>query len=234
MVTANANFLTGLACLRDSGEQWKDYQFTLELLNAVIVSEWSMGNHEMSLHYSEDVLKNATSLEDKSTAYLYRMKAFGKNENHNHGEAVQEGLKICEIYGLKFPNSPKRSDSIKENMQLKAALRLRPLTSLSKLPPTEDSSVFELLNSLQVYSTTSGNMDLESLVAKRAIRLAIQRGISAAFVSNLVTHAASIDLSKVKTARKYALAAEQILEVFREDKFLYAETRLLIDQLSFM
>merc|ERR1712194_128644 len=155
------------------------------------------------------------------------MKALGKDENHNYGEAVQEGIKICEIYGIKFPNFPKKSDSIKESMQLKAALRNRPLTALSKLPQSEDSSVFELLKSLQLYSNTSGNTDLGSLLVKRAIRLSLQRGISAAFVCILVTYAATMDSSNVKTARKYAQAAENILEVFREDKYFYAETRLL-------
>lgn len=230
---ANLNFLAGLACLNDSGKKWDDYRFTLELLNAVIASEWSMGNHEMSLYHSEEVFKHGRSLEDKSVAYLYRMKAFGKDKNHNYGEAVQEGLKTCEMFGVKFPNRPRRSYAMKESLQLKVALGKRPLTSLSELPPTKDPVVFELLKSLQLYSTTSGNNDLGSLVVKRAIRLTLQRGISVALAAILVTYALTLDSIKPKTARKYALAAENILEVFREDKHMYAETRLMFNRLSF-
>ena len=232
---ANANFLAGLACLAASGSMWTDYDFTLELLDAVMTSEWGMDHHDQALEHSSDVLRNAKSLEDKSTAYLYRMKGFGVNAAGDDGrQAVREGLEICKIYGLKFPYPAKKPHLLKESAQLKAALRGRPLTALSKLPPTRDAAPFERLRALQGYARAACDGDLEALLVHRAVRLALKGGISVALVAILATHASALPSSKVGTAKKYALAAEKMLEEFREDKCLYAETRLLFDQLDFM
>lgn len=228
-VAANANFLAALACLEDTGEKWKGvvYQFTLQLLEKVIEVTFSVGQFEMSFSHIQDILENAVSLEDKFTAYLYRMKTLAEGENRDYAIGVVEGLKICDVYGIKFPDSPKKSDLMKESMQLKAALRGRPLTVLANLPMAEDSSMFLLLKELIVYANFSGNHDLVCLISDRSISLALQRGLSKDLMTILTIRAGFLarDTSKLKAANKFAAAAEQVLEPFREEnKVLCAET----------
>ena len=131
------------------------------------------------------------------------------------------------MYGIKFPDSPKKSDLMKESMQLKAALRGRPLTVLANLPMAEDSSMFLLLKELIVYANFSGNHDLVCLISDRSISLALQRGLSKDLMTILTIRAGFLarDTSKLKAANKFAAAAEQVLEPFREEnKVLCAET----------
>eukprot|EP00957_Ditylum_brightwellii_P010250 775500-Ditylum_brightwellii.AAC.1 len=84
MIGANINLNDCLTCLNQSGEKWKDYDFTLNLLNELMESEYSIGKFEMAFMHLEDVLENATSLDDKFTAYFYKMKTFAEEENRDY------------------------------------------------------------------------------------------------------------------------------------------------------
>lgn len=229
----NENFLSALACLNDSKSKWKDkeYQFTLLVLNEVIMSEFSVGHFEMAFSHVQDVLENALSLEDKFTAHLYRMKALAEGENRDYKIGVAEGLKICDLYGYKFSNPPKKSDLMKASVQLKAALRNRPLTVLGDLPLANDTAIFQLLQEVLVYASFSGNRDLVTLISDRAIYLALQKGLSQELMSILTLRATNLakDLSKLKTANKVAVAAEKISEIFRdENKVAYKQAQLIL------
>eukprot|EP00957_Ditylum_brightwellii_P099253 7560354-Ditylum_brightwellii.AAC.1 len=61
---ANANLNYGLTCLIHSGEKWKEYEFTLTLLNELIESEFNVGKYELAFAHVQDVLEHATSLDD--------------------------------------------------------------------------------------------------------------------------------------------------------------------------
>eukprot|EP00957_Ditylum_brightwellii_P203854 15336548-Ditylum_brightwellii.AAC.1 len=114
---------------------------------------------------------------------------------------------------------------------METALRKQPLTVLSKLPPTEESTVFRLLKEVQYYAVLEGNKDLTALMTKRAIRLSLQKKIlSKDMVSILATHTRLLgqDITKAKLANAYGNAAEKASEVFREDKGLYSEVQVVL------
>mmetsp|Transcript_35410 Transcript_35410/g.51876 ORF Transcript_35410/g.51876 Transcript_35410/m.51876 type:complete len:1076 (-) Transcript_35410:385-3612(-) len=230
---ANVNLNDCLTCLNHSGEKWKDYDFTLNLFNELIASEFTVGKFELAYVHLQDVLENANSLDDKFTAYSYKIKTFAEGENRDYNKGVVVGLQICKMYGTTLPNSPKRTDLIKASVKLETELRNRPLTVLSKLPRTEVSTVFGLLKDVQHYAVLEGNNDLAALITKKAIRLSLQKNflskdmvpILASHVNVLVKGLAK-DISKAKLAYAYANAAEKTSEVFREDKGLYYQVQM--------
>eukprot|EP00957_Ditylum_brightwellii_P165928 12633937-Ditylum_brightwellii.AAC.1 len=64
MLGANINLNDCLTCLNHSGKKWKDYKFMLNLLNELNESEYSSVKFKLAFAHLQDVLENATSLND--------------------------------------------------------------------------------------------------------------------------------------------------------------------------
>ena len=54
--------LRGLNCLKASGQEWREYEFTLDLYNALILSEYSLGKSDDALHLNVYITFSATNI----------------------------------------------------------------------------------------------------------------------------------------------------------------------------
>jgi len=231
-LNANANLNAGLKCLNDSGEKWKEYKFTLCLLNELIKSEYAIGKYDLASAHAQDVLENSTSRDEKFTAYFYKIKTIGEGEKRDYNNGVLEGLNIYKVYGINIPNSPKGIDLLKENVRLKMVLRKRPLNMLSELPRSEVSTVCKLFHIIAQYATFTKNQELAALITKRGIRLSLQKGVVSQDIVRLLllenVNRIAKSLSRAKQAFAYGCAAEKVSELFRDDRSFYHEVQVLL------
>lgn len=54
--------LRGLNCLKASGQEWREYEFTLDLYNALILSEYSLGKSDDALLLNVYITFSATNI----------------------------------------------------------------------------------------------------------------------------------------------------------------------------
>jgi hypothetical protein len=174
--------------LRESMERWqpfkwKDYDLSLEVCNAVIASEFTLGNQDRVTIVIDEVLDHAKCLRDKFSAYLHRVKSLC--ESKGYMTAAQEGVKILNMYSYNIPLKPTKLDLVREKMKLRLAFKSRSYASLANLSVTDDP-IFELFGAVCRNSLFSGQPRLVMVTAWTAVRRAIEKGIDRHFPFILV------------------------------------------------
>jgi predicted ATPase len=165
--------------LRESMERlqpfkWKDYDLSLEVHNAVIASEYALGNQDRVTIAIDEVLDHAKCLRDKFSAYLHRVKSLC--ETKDYMTAAQEGVKVLNKYSYNIPLKPTKLHMVREKMKLRLAFKSRSYASLTNMHVTNDP-VFELFCDVCKNSLFSGQPRLVMIVAWTAVRRAIEKGI---------------------------------------------------------
>ena len=166
--------------LRESMERlkpskWKDYNLSLELYNAVIASEYNLGNHDRMSAAINEVLDHATFLRDRYSAYLFMVKHLSDND---YRAGSHEGVKVLNMFSYNFPLQPTKVDMAREKTKLRFALKGRSFASLINLQVrvTEDP-IFELFAQVCRDSLFSRQPRLTTVVAWTAVRRAIKKGM---------------------------------------------------------
>ncbi len=165
--------------LRESMERvkpsnWKDYNLSLEVYNAVMASEYRLGNGDRMSTAIDEVLDHAICLRDKFSAYLHVVKHLSDSKGYRAGS--HEGVKVLNMFSHNIPLQPTKSDMVREKMKLRLALKGRSLASLISLQVIEDP-MLELFFQVCMDSLFSGQPRLVMVVAWTAIRCAIKKGI---------------------------------------------------------
>ena len=165
--------------LRESMERvkpskWKDYNLSLEVYNAVMASEYRLGNGDRMSAAIDEVLDHAMCLRHKFSAYLHVVKNLSDSKGYRAGS--HEGVKVLKMFSHSIPLQPTKSDMVREKMKLRLALKGRSLASLINLQIIEDP-MLELFFQVCMDSLFSGQPRLVMVVAWTAIRCAIKKGI---------------------------------------------------------
>jgi len=156
--------------------KWKDYDLSLEVFNAVIASEYTLGNGDRMTIAIEEVLDHAKSLQDKFSAYLHRVKSL--RESKDYRTAAHEGVKILNKFSYNIPLKPTKLDLVRKKMKLGLTFKSRSnsYAILTSLPLTEDP-IFELISQVCWDSLFSGQPHVLMMVAWSAVSRAIENGI---------------------------------------------------------
>eukprot|EP00984_Skeletonema_dohrnii_P035124 scaffold34618_cov202-Skeletonema_dohrnii-CCMP3373.AAC.1 len=153
--------------------KWKDYHLSLEVYNAVIVSEYTLGNQDRATIAIEEVLDNAKCLRDKVSAFLHRVKSLC--ETKDYAMAAHEGVRILNMFSYNIPLKPTKLDLVREKMKLRLAFKGRSYASLTNLPVVDDP-LTELFSEVGRDCLFSGQPRLVVVIAWTAVRRAIEKG----------------------------------------------------------
>lgn len=164
--------------------KWEDYELSLEVYNALIASEYIMGNHNRVTVAVDEVLDHAKSLTDKLSAYLYRVRS-QCDVTKDYKSAAREGAKILNMFSFNIPLEPTNLDLVREKMKLKLAFKSRSYSYLATLPVIEDP-LFELISYVCRDALFSSQPRLLMMVGYTAVRRAIKKGIDSHFPLILV------------------------------------------------
>ena len=171
--------MDALSSLEQSGQKWIDYNFTLDLLNAIIKCSFSLGRYEVTSETINEVLKHGKSLDDKMNAYLHDIDKYDPVNEYEEG--VKQGVAVLRMYGFDIPTSlsPSKTCMAKEDVKLQIALRNSYL-NLQKLSDQELPlmSVFQLVAR---YCLFTNRDTLSKLICWKAVIYASKRGFDRAF-----------------------------------------------------
>jgi len=168
-----------LKCLEASGTIWKEYGLTLEIYNAVIVSEFSLGFYDRAHEAIDKVLRNAKWSHDKVPAFFYQLKS-KQEQTSDLSQCLNEGIKILNLYGFGIPALITTKYKVTEGMKLKMALGKRSYSCLTKLP-LKDEPIFKLIWNVQLNMLFTSNIAPLVILSWKAIRYAMKRGIGRHF-----------------------------------------------------
>ena len=158
--------------------KWRYYDLSLEVFNAVIVSEYTLGNQDRATIAIEEVLGHAKFLRDKVTAFLHRVKSLC--ETKDYAMAAHEGVRILNMFSYNIPLKPTKLDLVREKMKLRLAFKGRSYASLTNLPVVDDP-LTELFSEVCRDCLFSGQPRLVVVIAWTAVRRAIEKGIGRCF-----------------------------------------------------
>ena len=213
--------------MESSGRTWKDYGVTLELYNAVIISDYAIGAYRHAKIYIQKVLDNAESLDDKLQAHIYEMLC-EINPTSNYTVGLSGGIKILNLYGFDVPKKISKTYLMKEELKLKMAMKHRSYSCLIKLPVAKDMPIFHLLMEVQRYALFTSNDKLLKVISWKALQLTIKNGMGKHLPVIVGILAASLaKQGKVKTAQELGKVAIALCDKVPEDKRNCAVTRFI-------
>lgn len=151
----------------------------------------------------DNVLNHAHSSDDKLLAQLYQMLC-KCDQTFDYAQGAMDGVRILNLHGFDIPPTLSKAYMVKEEMKLKLALHNRSYHScLTELHIKEDP-IFHLFRQTQKYSTYSSNDKLTKILSWKAIRYALQHGMSKEFPTIMVGLAALLaKQGEVKTAQEF-------------------------------
>jgi len=203
--------------------KWKDYDLSLEVYDAVIVSEYTLGNQDRVTIAIEEVLDHAKCLGDKVSAFLHRVKSLC--EKKDYAMAAHEGVKILNMFSYNIPLKPTKLDLVREKMKLRLAFKGRSYASLTNLPVVDDP-LTELFSEVGRDCLFSGQPRLVVVIAWTAVRRAIEKGIDRCFPLCLVMLGTLLGKKgNVRAANEIGNVALMISENFRKNKSDYSYTQ---------
>ena len=136
---------------------------------------WSTtGSYEKANKTIDKVLQHAKSIEEKIPAYSYQILC-KCDQTFDYKTGASDCVTVLNMYGFGIPSVENMSKAymMKEEMKVKAALRYRSYSCLTKLPFKEDP-IFALFVQGQKYSSYSGNDSVSSLLDVHATVLLAQ------------------------------------------------------------
>eukprot|EP00579_Thalassiosira_antarctica_P001484 CAMPEP_0201869558 /NCGR_PEP_ID=MMETSP0902-20130614/3031_1 /ASSEMBLY_ACC=CAM_ASM_000551 /TAXON_ID=420261 /ORGANISM="Thalassiosira antarctica, Strain CCMP982" /LENGTH=1165 /DNA_ID=CAMNT_0048395085 /DNA_START=172 /DNA_END=3669 /DNA_ORIENTATION=+ len=215
----------GQRCLVASGFMWEDYALTLELYNAVIVSDYSVGSLEHARIAIGEVLKHTKSLDDKLQAHRYQLLC-QTIETRDYSMGVEMGITILNLYGFNIPAKLKKTYMMKEQMKLKMAMKNRSYSCLVDLPLTY-APVLSIFYHVIRCALFSENKEVLKLLTWKAIKYSLKNGIDKDFPRVISMLGASLaKRGKVKAANELGNVSLQLTDNFREEKEICAITKM--------
>ena len=177
----------GLQCLKSSGKLWEDYNLTLSLLNSVIPCDRDLGYHDKATAAINEVLANAKTLDDKFIAKVNQF-MIKRDTTRDYGTAIEDGLKVLNMYGYNIPLKPTKADVVKQEMKVKMALKNRSYSCLAEIP-VQDDPIFQLFAHIcecAVFNPNQSHERLLTVLLKRLILRVIDKGMGKEFPSTFI------------------------------------------------
>eukprot|EP00571_Detonula_confervacea_P005110 CAMPEP_0172324898 /NCGR_PEP_ID=MMETSP1058-20130122/52584_1 /TAXON_ID=83371 /ORGANISM="Detonula confervacea, Strain CCMP 353" /LENGTH=516 /DNA_ID=CAMNT_0013041311 /DNA_START=150 /DNA_END=1697 /DNA_ORIENTATION=- len=174
IVKENELLEEGQRCLVLSGLMWKDYGLTLELYNAVIVSDYSVGSFNKARLAIGEVLKHAKSLDEKLQAHRHQLLC-QTAETRDYSMGVEMGIKILNRFGFDIPATLSKTYMMKEEMKLKMAMKNRSYSCLIDLPLTY-APVLSIFYHVIRFALFSSQEAVVKLLTWKAIKYSIKNG----------------------------------------------------------
>ena len=176
---------------------------------------------------AEGVFNHAKSLDDKLEAYTYQLLC-EIEEKSDYSQGLKDGLKILDLYGFSISQDISKAYMTKEEMKLKMALKNRSYSCLTSLPLIKDEPIFYLFATVQKYAYYTGNEKHVMVIAWKAIRHSMKRGMDRWLPLILAILASSYaKQNKVKTAQELANVALSLCDKIPDDMETCALTRML-------
>ncbi|KAL3802001.1 hypothetical protein HJC23_010345 [Cyclotella cryptica] len=166
---------TGISFLQGTG--WiENYYLTVDLVNNLAKSSYSLGHHQDCFAQVNLVFENATSFEDKFLSYCLYINLLGLESND---KAVEKLIYLLPFAGEPIdPNAISYELAIDEMMALKQSLNGGQKDMLLHLPLMTDCTrlmSMKLLSLLVLYSSEQKDF-LSGYLAVRMIQISLQHG----------------------------------------------------------
>ena len=223
---------SALFSLRSSGIMWKGdyYDLTLELYNAAIECDFTLGKYDYANSNIDIVLRNSNSIDDMLVAYLHQLLC--KMEvSLDYAAGSINGVVILSKYGFDIPNKITKACIVKEEMKLKMAMHGKSYACLKELSlcPKKYDTLFSLLRQLQLYAQFSGNGDLGKIIVWKAMQFAIKHSMGRQLPAIIALYAIPIAVNgKVDTAQELGNVALALTEKVHNDVEICAGTKGLV------
>ena len=171
-------FLQVNLSLLDADDWNQNYNFTLKSHIRAAEAAYLSGNFAEMRGLVEIVLEKSKTLLDKVEAYKILLKAY-QSEN-NFILAIQTGLQVLELLGIKLPEQPDNNDINRSLAEARAAWEDNPIEELLNLPPMphgQERAIMEILFEI-VHPCFVCSPPLFTLVATRMVIYSITNGNS--------------------------------------------------------
>jgi len=203
-----AKALMGSAGWANSHEQW--LQLTLEAAQAAYL------HHDFARveHWTEEILVNARSPEDRCAARQIRILTYATQ--YQHQRAIRESLMAMRDLGVEFPEDPGRWQVIWSYLRVRLAMGRKTASALVNRPEMVDRHLIALIGLMRsvAISTYLSNPRLTALLVFEQIRLLLRHGhnnwSSSAFTSFSMLLGGP--LRDLDTAWRASQVAMQLLE----------------------
>ena len=220
-----------LRCLMLSGQAWKDYHLTLQLYNAVIISEHSRGCYDHEEDAIDEVIINGRSLDDKAVAYLHKLLASDTTSDYEAG--LRDGVEILNLYGFELPENakPSRTYFLKEEAQFKLATRRGLYNTLKDLPsaPVPVIPIFDCVMKQTAFLSSDSAARMARILAWKAIRYTAKHGVDRDFTAILSIYCCTLAKEgNIKDANEIGNVALALADRIKDRKELYAMTKFRI------
>ncbi|MCC7297910.1 MAG: AAA family ATPase [Bacteroidia bacterium] len=116
-----------------------EYDFSLLLHNYSAETAYLSGMHDLSENFVEKVVANARSVEDKSTALIYRIRAY--TAENKLVEAIATGYDLLQDLGVKIPRKPGKLTVVMGLISTGFKLRGKSEKDILALPHLQDKKV---------------------------------------------------------------------------------------------
>ncbi|AFY81870.1 AAA family ATPase [Oscillatoria acuminata] len=131
---------------------WQDqYALTLSLYEEATEVAYLKTDFALMEQWVEIVVKQAKTVLDKVKVYEVKIQAGVSQSKFN--EALDIGLEVLSLFGIKLPRQPKKIDVFLGLIQNKLTIGLRPIASLGDLPPMTQPDIQAIMGILSKLNT---------------------------------------------------------------------------------
>lgn len=175
---------TGLQLVKSIDNAWsKYYALHLELSQSIADPLWCLGRHEELQELVNDILQNATSLDDKLDAYYALAQSYGAQEK------IKEALEV-ELTVLKelkwFPKRFKIGTVLVSVASLKRQLKKKSVAEIAAMPRTENRRIMQASRLLMLVCKHAGSFSddiTQTLSIIMRLKMALKHGICDSLIS---------------------------------------------------
>lgn len=206
----------GIELLKGSGDSWKErYDLSLSLYNAAVDTEVFLQNFGQVDVFVMEIMKHATSLQDKLVAYIAAINSFG--QRGLIPEAIAVGIDVMDQLGDPLPQSATKAAVIWEVVKTKYALRGKSNDDLLRLHLMNDDkqlAAMHVLSILLPYVYQAGNF-YSPILGTRLIRMCLKFGIHKNCAYAFIHYAMLLCLHDRKEGHRLGSLALAIVERWR-------------------
>ncbi len=172
---ALAYFKVGMGLLGDEGWQ-RQYELTLALHTEAAEAAYLSGDFELMEELAGAVLKRANTLLDKVKVYEIKIQAYILQDKKR--EALQTGLEILALLGVRFPKKPTKLHILLGLLSTKLALAGKRIEGLIDLPEMTDPYKLAAMRLLISISATAYQTrpELFPLIVFKQAHLSVKHG----------------------------------------------------------
>lgn len=148
----------------------REYQFTLELHEALVESAYLSGNFAAMEELADIVFKEAHTIFDKIKVYTVKIEAL--NAQNKLVEAVNTGMQVLALLGVEFPKQPGLDDislALQETCLVYSGREIAGLINLPEMSDPVQLAVMRILSSLLPSAFLTNNALYTLLVLKQVV-----------------------------------------------------------------